>query len=177
MMAHHPAPAARPLTRPPREEPVQKSRPLSPAATATAAAAAAGRMLMGSSHSCRAGSCWPMKKNGKRNKHFFFFFLISISRSPLNTHENNRVNRRLSFWCFFFLGGGGFVYSPPYLRITISSHTCFSFFFVSFVSYFNFDERVFSRFYFFSFTSSSNSCSYLFSRLSTLFGYRSSCCC
>jgi hypothetical protein len=39
MMAHHPAPAARPLTRPPREEPVQKSRPLSPAATAAAATA------------------------------------------------------------------------------------------------------------------------------------------
>jgi hypothetical protein len=37
MMAHHPAPAARPLTRPPREEPVQKSRPLRPAATAAAA--------------------------------------------------------------------------------------------------------------------------------------------
>jgi hypothetical protein len=36
--------------------------------------------------------------------------------------------------------------------------------------------RVFP-FLFFFFSSSSNSCSYLFSRLSTLFGYRSSCCC
>jgi hypothetical protein len=104
----------------------------------------------------------------------FFFFLISISRSPLNTHENNRVNRRLSFWCFF---GGVCLFSSLSTDHYLKSHLFFLFF-VSFVSYFNFDERVFSRFYFFfSFTSSSNSCSYLFSRLSTLFGYRSSCCC
>lgn len=92
-------------------------------------------------------SCWPMKKNGKRNKHFFFSFLISISRSP-PTHTKTTASIVVSLSGFFVLFC---LFSSLSTDHYLKSHLFFLFLF-SFVSYFNFDERVFSRFcFFFSF--------------------------
>jgi hypothetical protein len=66
-----------------------------------------------------------MKKNGKRNKHFFFCFSnFNFTLTPQHTRKQT-ASIVVSLSGVFL---GGFVYSPPYLRITISSHTCFSFF-------------------------------------------------
>lgn len=102
-----------------------------------------GRMLMGSSHSCRAGGpVGRWRKTGNGTKTFFFSFLISISRSP-PTHTTTTASIVVSLSGFFFC-----LFSSLSTDHYLKSHLFFLFLF-SFVSYFNFDERVFSRFCFF----------------------------
>jgi hypothetical protein len=129
-----------------------------------------GRMLMGSSHSCRAGSCWRWRKTGNGTNTFFFLF--QFHAHPQHTRKQPRQSSSSLFLVFFW---EVCLFSSLSTDHYLKSHLFFSFFlFLLFLSEF-WRARVFP--FFFSFSSSSNCFSYLFSRLSTLFGYRSSCCC